>query len=50
MDKSNVILFIIMAWTLLVYGGVTYLIVKKKAYGLMSGFSNRSDDYSDSPT
>ncbi len=32
---------ILLGWVLLIYGGLTFLIVKKKDYTLISGFSNR---------
>lgn len=41
MSKSLLIFLIVMGWTLVITGGITYLIVKKKEYGLISGFSNR---------
>ncbi len=35
------IYIIVMGWTLIVYGSIAYFIIKKKEYGLISGFSNR---------
>src|SRR5699024_6606311 len=34
----------VMGWSLLIYGGLTYLIAKKKDYTLISGFNNRSKE------
>ncbi|WP_010093543.1 DUF3784 domain-containing protein [Ornithinibacillus scapharcae] len=44
MTKDLLIFLIVMGWTLIITGGITYLIVKKKEYGLVSGFSNRPKD------
>jgi hypothetical protein len=44
MSKGTIILAIIMGWTLLIVGGLTYLIVKKKEYSLLSGYSNRPEE------
>ncbi|MRG87138.1 DUF3784 domain-containing protein [Salinibacillus xinjiangensis] len=44
MTKNMIIFTIIMGWTLLIYGGITYLLVKKKEYSLISGFYNRPEE------
>lgn len=44
MSKGMIVFTIIMGWTLLIYGGITYLIVKKKEYSLISGFYNRPEE------
>ncbi|GGA74531.1 DUF3784 domain-containing protein [Ornithinibacillus halotolerans] len=44
MSKGMIIYAIVMGWTLIIYGGITYLIVKKKELSLISGFSNRPKD------
>lgn len=41
MESSTIIFIIAMGWALIIYGGITYLIVKKKEYSLISGFLNR---------
>lgn len=41
MTKGLLIFLIVMGWTLLITGGIAYLILKKKEYGLISGFGNR---------
>ncbi|MGP4041632.1 DUF3784 domain-containing protein [Gracilibacillus sp. D59] len=41
MDTGLIIFVIIMGWTLIIYGGITFFIVKKKHNYLISGFSNR---------
>lgn len=41
METSTIIYIIAMGWGLIIYGGITYLIVKKKEYSLISGFLNR---------
>lgn len=41
LKTSTIIYLIAMGWALLIHGGLTYLIVKKKEYSLISGFSNR---------
>ncbi|MEN2767587.1 DUF3784 domain-containing protein [Ornithinibacillus xuwenensis] len=41
MSNSMLIFIVVMGWTLIVFGGITYLIVKKKEYSLISGFYNR---------
>lgn len=33
-----------MGWSIIIYGGLTYLIVKQKQYSLISGFSKRSNE------
>lgn len=38
-----IVFIIIMGWTLIIHGGLTYLIIKKKEYSLISGFTNRSE-------
>lgn len=44
MSKDTIILIIIMTWTLIIYGGITFLIKKKRDYLLISGFYNRPDE------
>lgn len=44
METNTIILIIVMGWALVIYGGLTYLIVKKKEYSLISGFLNRPKD------
>ncbi|HLR51438.1 MAG TPA: DUF3784 domain-containing protein [Candidatus Avamphibacillus sp.] len=44
MDKGKIIYIFVMGWSLLIYGGLTYLIAKKKDYTLISGFNNRSKE------
>ncbi|MCR2822236.1 DUF3784 domain-containing protein [Lederbergia panacisoli] len=41
MSTGTIIFIIAMGWALIIYGGLTYLIVKKKEYSLISGFLNR---------
>ncbi|MBS4196753.1 DUF3784 domain-containing protein [Lederbergia citri] len=41
MSTGTIIFIIAMGWALIVHGGLTYLIVKKKEYSLISGFLNR---------
>lgn len=43
MNTGTLIYIITMGWSLLIIGGLTYLLVKKKDYTLISGFSKRSD-------
>ncbi|MGM8214862.1 DUF3784 domain-containing protein [Bacillaceae bacterium W0354] len=44
MSKGMIIFIIVMGWTMLIHGGITYLIVKKKEYSLISGFYNRPEE------
>jgi len=44
MSKGMIIFIILMGWTLIIHGGITYLIVKKKEYSLISGFYNRPEE------
>ncbi|RWZ52227.1 DUF3784 domain-containing protein [Halobacillus fulvus] len=44
MDTGWIVFSIIMVWVLLIHGGLTYLIVKKQEYSLISGFGNRPDE------
>lgn len=44
MDTGTIIYIITMGWTLIIFGGLTYLIVKKKEYFLISGFNKRSEE------
>ncbi|WP_042148882.1 DUF3784 domain-containing protein [Paucisalibacillus sp. EB02] len=44
MSTEMLIFIIVMSWTLIIHGGLTYLIVKKKDYSLISGFNNRSKE------
>ncbi|HEY4599949.1 MAG TPA: DUF3784 domain-containing protein [Cerasibacillus sp.] len=44
MDTGTIIYIITMGWTLIIFGGLTYLIVKKKDYFLISGFYKRSEE------
>ncbi len=39
-----IIFVIVMGWTLLIMGGITYLLYKQKDYSLISGFSNRPEE------
>ena len=41
MSTGMLIYIIVMGWTLIVYGSIAYFIIKKKEYGLISGFFNR---------
>ncbi|MCJ8008596.1 DUF3784 domain-containing protein [Lederbergia wuyishanensis] len=41
MSTGTIIFIIAMGWALIIHGGLTYLIVKKKEYSLISGFLNR---------
>lgn len=41
MSTGTIVFIITMGFSLLIHGGLTYLIVKKKDYTLISGFSNR---------
>jgi len=41
MSTSTIAFFIIMGFTLIIHGGLTYLIIKKKEYSFISGFYNR---------
>ncbi|MBS4201810.1 DUF3784 domain-containing protein [Bacillus sp. FJAT-49732] len=41
MSTGTIIFIIVMGWALIIHGGLTYLIVKKKEYSLISGFLNR---------
>lgn len=41
MSTGTIIFIITMGWALIIHGGLTYLIVKKKEYSLISGFLNR---------
>ncbi len=43
-EKGLIIFLIIMGWTLLIYGELTFLVVKKKDYFLLSGFANRPEE------
>ncbi|MBS4219901.1 DUF3784 domain-containing protein [Bacillus sp. FJAT-49711] len=44
MSTGTIIFIIAMGWALIIYGGLTYLIVKKKEYSLISGFLHRSKE------
>ncbi len=44
MSKGMIIFAILTGWTLIIHGGLTYLIVKKKEYSLISGFFNRPEE------
>ncbi|WJE16474.1 DUF3784 domain-containing protein [Halobacillus sp. ACCC02827] len=44
MNTGFIVYSIIMVWVLVIYGGLTYLVVKKREYGLISGFGNRSEE------
>lgn len=44
MDKGKLIYIFTMGWTLIIYGGLTYLIAKKKDYMLLSGFHRRPEE------
>lgn len=41
MTTGMLIFIVVMGWTLIIHGGITYLIVRKKEYSLISGFYNR---------
>ncbi|MEN2467296.1 DUF3784 domain-containing protein [Ornithinibacillus sp. FSL M8-0202] len=41
MTTGMLIFIVVMGWILIIHGGMTYLIVKKKEYSLISGFYNR---------
>ncbi|WP_058307143.1 DUF3784 domain-containing protein [Gracilibacillus massiliensis] len=41
MDTGTIIFAIVMGWTLIIYGGITFLVVKKEETSLISGFANR---------
>lgn len=41
MDRSTLIYIVTMGWTLIIYGGITYIIAKRKDYMLLSGFHRR---------
>lgn len=41
MSKSTIIFIITMGFTLIIHGGLTYLVVKLKNYSLINGFNNR---------
>lgn len=41
MSTGTIVFIITMGFSLLIHGGLTYLIAKKKDYSLISGFSNR---------
>src|SRR5690625_7779885 len=44
MDKGKLIYILTMGWTLIIYGGLTYLVAKKKDYMLLSGFHRRPEE------
>ncbi|GAB2570009.1 DUF3784 domain-containing protein [Gracilibacillus alcaliphilus] len=44
MDKGQIIFIILMGWGVLIYGGLTFLVAKKKELSLINGFSNRSEE------
>ncbi|MBU5465931.1 DUF3784 domain-containing protein [Virgibacillus sp. MSJ-26] len=44
MDKGKLIYILTMGWTLVIYGGLTYLFAKKKDYMLLSGFHRRPEE------
>ncbi|KAB8138172.1 DUF3784 domain-containing protein [Gracilibacillus oryzae] len=44
MDTGMIGISILMGWVLTIYGGLTFLIVKKKNYDLISGFANRPEE------
>ncbi|PKR77276.1 hypothetical protein CEY16_11095 [Halalkalibacillus sediminis] len=44
MNTGTLIFLIVMGFALLIHGGLAYLIVKKKEYSLLSGFSNRPEE------
>lgn len=44
MSSGIIAFYIAMGWTLLITGGLTYLILKKKQYSLISGFNNKSKE------
>lgn len=41
LDPSKIGIIILLGWVVIIYGGLTFLIVKKKDLTLISGFSNR---------
>ncbi|MGP4060689.1 DUF3784 domain-containing protein [Halobacillus sp. H74] len=43
-DTGRIVFIIVMGWSLIIYGGLTYLVVKKKEYGLLSGFGSRPEE------
>jgi len=45
MDKGQIGVAIVMCFVLVIHGGLTYLIVKKKKYSLLSGFANRPEQH-----
>ncbi|GAA0342598.1 hypothetical protein GCM10008967_36290 [Bacillus carboniphilus] len=44
MGSGAIAFYIVMGWTLLITGGLTYLIVKQKNYDLISGFGNKTKE------
>lgn len=44
MSTGKLIYIIVMGWTLIVIGGITYLFKKQKDFTFLSGFSNRPDE------
>ncbi|MGG3739160.1 DUF3784 domain-containing protein [Aeribacillus pallidus] len=44
MSTSMIAFLIIMGFTLIIHGGMTYLVLKKKEYSFISGFYNRSKE------
>lgn len=44
-DMAGKIIYVIaMGWTLIIYGGLTYLFARKKDYSLLSGYSRRPEE------
>lgn len=44
MSTDIIAFLIIMGFTLIIHGGLAYLVIKKKDYSLISGFSNRPEE------
>lgn len=44
MNTGTIIYLLLMGWTLIIYGGLTYLFAKKKDYMLLSGFHKRPEE------
>ncbi|MGG3681757.1 DUF3784 domain-containing protein, partial [Aeribacillus composti] len=44
MSTDTIVFLITMGFTLIIHGGLTYLVVKKQDYSLISGFYNRPEE------
>ncbi|WP_165445047.1 DUF3784 domain-containing protein [Gracilibacillus phocaeensis] len=44
MEKGQILFIILMGWAVLIYGGLTFLIAKKKDLSLINGFIKRSEE------